>query len=83
MIERLTQVILNSITNAPTPEAGARLAAYRVTDELREAMMAERSIAGAVAGVGYIILTDQHRDDMRTGIAAAWDALLEDDEVDV
>lgn len=39
-IESLTQTILSCMTDVPNPEAGARIAAYRVTDELRKAMLA-------------------------------------------
>jgi len=38
MIEHLTTTILQCMADAPNPTAGARLAAYRVTDELRKAM---------------------------------------------
>lgn len=76
MIDHLTTTILHCMTNAPTPEAGARLAAYRVTDELRKAMTGGDVVTEAVDAIGYAILTGQHYVDMHTGITAAWDAVI-------
>ena len=52
MIDHLTTTILHCMTNAPNPEAGARLAASRVTDELRKAMT-DRTLVQRLTEASY------------------------------
>ena len=85
MIEHLTGIIERCMTNAPNPTAGARLAAYRVTDELRTAMLESDAIwAANKAKTTHMIANMTHRAaapsaSMKAAIAAAWDAVLEED----
>lgn len=78
-VERYTDIILNCLTNAPDARAGARLAVFRITDELRKAMVSDDAIRCAVNRVDYFIVTEQHHKSMRTGINAAWDAVFDDE----
>lgn len=88
MIDHLTQIILNCTTNSPTPEAGARLAAYRVADELRKAMVSSH-VAGRRLAQGAMFPREYDRDPgyraktdelANAVLAAAWDAVLDGKE---
>lgn len=83
-IEHLTTIILRCMTNAPNPEAGARLAAYRVTDELRKALLTDDALSAM-----WDAYWAAHREDAdyaypertrREMMIAAWDAVMEDDD---
>lgn len=87
MTQYLTTTILRCMTNAPTPEAGARLAAYRVTDELRKALLKDDALSAM-----WDAYWEAHRNDAdyaypektkRQMMSAAWNVVLadEDDEL--
>lgn len=81
-IEHLTGIIERCMTNAPNPTSGARLAAYRVTDELRKAMLSDEAMLAA-RDSGLAFDTDRGRHYVSSPehiVTAAWDAVLEDEE---